>query len=132
MNKIEFTCSGHENILSTHKNTLEFTKDTNLTLKGNCIVGVNSNFIEKQIKEVLKWNKIKIIVECHGIKDEIEGIVNKEFSSKDEIVIRKSNFISNRTLVIMANKGSTDLNRKLINQMKSKNAKTTVILQKIN
>ena len=31
---------GHENILGTHKTTLEFTKDKHLTKKGDCIVAV--------------------------------------------------------------------------------------------
>jgi hypothetical protein len=31
---------GHENILATHKTTLEFTKDKRLSKKGDCIVAV--------------------------------------------------------------------------------------------
>ena len=39
-----FTAYGHKNILATHKTTIEFTKDKELSLKGNCIVGVRADF----------------------------------------------------------------------------------------
>ncbi len=39
-----FTAWGHENITANHKRTLEFTKDNELSLEGDCILGVSANF----------------------------------------------------------------------------------------
>ena len=55
---MKFRIYGHKNMLAIHKNTLEFTKDKELTKRGDCIVGVNSDF--KITKEILNAKKIKI------------------------------------------------------------------------
>ncbi|MGA7043503.1 MAG: DUF371 domain-containing protein, partial [Nitrososphaeraceae archaeon] len=34
---------GHANIRSVHPRTIEITKDPNLTLRGDCIVGISAN-----------------------------------------------------------------------------------------
>ena len=44
MRIFQFPCYGHENILSTHKTTIEFTKDSELTLDGDCILGIKADF----------------------------------------------------------------------------------------
>ena len=41
--KIEIPFSGHKNILSLHKKTIEITKDDELTINGDCIIGTNSS-----------------------------------------------------------------------------------------
>ena len=41
--KIEIPFSGHKNILSLHEKTIEITKDNELTVNGDCIVGINSS-----------------------------------------------------------------------------------------
>ena len=51
--RYSFTCYGHENITAKHKTTLEFTKDKDLSLKGDCIVGVNADFDINKIKELI-------------------------------------------------------------------------------
>ncbi|MEM3427878.1 MAG: DUF371 domain-containing protein, partial [Nitrososphaerales archaeon] len=35
--------SGHRNICATHKTTLEITKSTHLTHRGDCIIGVGAD-----------------------------------------------------------------------------------------
>ena len=58
---ISFNIYGHKNILSLHQNSLEFTKDKDLTLNGDCIVGVNSDFKLNEIKSLIKeYDTIKI------------------------------------------------------------------------
>ena len=59
---MEFFIFGHPNISADHKTTLEFTKDKELTKKGNCIVGVNSDFSFSEIKNLLKAKKIEIVI----------------------------------------------------------------------
>ena len=41
---MKFSARGHENIRGVHKTTFEFTKEKELTLKGDCIIGVNADF----------------------------------------------------------------------------------------
>jgi|SaaInlStandDraft_4_1057021.scaffolds.fasta_scaffold29361_3 uncharacterized protein len=116
---ISFNIYGHKNILSLHQNSLEFTKDKDLTLNGDCIVGVNSDFKLNEIKSLIKeYDTIKIRIISDDLIEEIMCNVNKNFNSDHEIVVRRSNFISDRTLGINADKSSFEINRKIINKLK--------------
>jgi len=53
----KFIAYGHKNITSRHKTTLEFTKDSNLTIKGDCIVGIKADFSLDKIKDFIKNSK---------------------------------------------------------------------------
>ena len=34
---------GHENIMCTHRTTIEITRDKNMSKRGDCIIGVNAS-----------------------------------------------------------------------------------------
>jgi len=61
----EIPFSGHENIRSLHKNTIEITKEPTLTPSGDCIIGINAKYccseIPSKIKEKLKDPISKVI-----------------------------------------------------------------------
>ncbi len=112
-----FTIYGHRNITGKHKTTVEFTKEKELSKEGDCVIGINADFEVSRIKEFIKEMKNDgIIVEIIVGKDReiIKGVVNRGFNSEKEIVLRKSSYISDRTLMINADKGSKDVNRKII------------------
>ncbi|MFO7711177.1 MAG: DUF371 domain-containing protein [Candidatus Woesearchaeota archaeon] len=117
--KISFFCRGHPNLLGAHRNTIEFTKDKELTLKGDCIVGVDADFSFDLLKPVLGWKRFRMTIKAGGLVDELEAEVNPGFSSEHEVVIRKTGFLSERTLGINANKAAKDIDRKLINALSS-------------
>ncbi|MCS3900395.1 DUF371 domain-containing protein [Methanococcus voltae] len=132
--KLQFKAMGHKNVKSTHKSTLELTKEDYLTPTGDCIVGINStvaiNDLQKEFKEQLKQGKsLKITLKCKDKEtNEIyeDTIISK--GSKDlilnhntDMVIRKSTYICPRTLSINANKSAKDLNRDLIDCLKKEN-----------
>ena len=138
--KYSFNCYGHENVTSKHKTTLEFTKDKDLSLQGDCIIGVKAdyslkelkNFIKNKIKDSINSSnnkkpiKIKIIIKINGYKEEINGYLNPDFNDSREIVIRKTDFVSSRTLVIDANKAACDISFK--NKLKDPKNKIYVYL----
>ena len=57
---MEFFIYGHENISAKHKTTIEFTKDKEVSRKGDCILGVNADFSFSEIKRLLKKKEIEI------------------------------------------------------------------------
>tara|TARA_Y100000296_G_C5079542_1_gene209204 strand:+ start:362 stop:769 length:408 start_codon:yes stop_codon:yes gene_type:complete len=132
--KYIFTCTGHKNILATHKTTLEFTKDNSLTEKGDCIIGINADFDLDKIKEFLKFDKIKITISVKDketnktIEETITCTPNKDFNNDKEIVIRLSDFKSDRTLGINADKAAVHLDRKLVEKMKDENSKMFITI----
>ena len=132
----KFNAYGHTNILATHKTTLEFTKDENVSLKGDCIVGVNADFELKKIKKFIQKLKnknititIKAILTSTKIQEKISAEINPNFNDDVELVIRKTDFVSERTFATSSNKAAFDLNRDLIRFLKEKNSKISVIIE---
>ncbi|HEX54885.1 MAG TPA: DUF371 domain-containing protein [Candidatus Altiarchaeales archaeon] len=123
------TARGHENIRATHGNTLEITKEGHLTPRGDCIVAVSADrgFPEfsDNFKNALRNKRaiLRMTIECSGVNDEIIAYGHPElrFKSPEEMVIRKSSFICDRTLAIRANKAAIDLNRNLIEKLRRGN-----------
>ena len=58
---ITFKAYGHENIRATHNRTIEFTKHKELSVRGDCIIGVNSDFSFGQNISKNSLNIISII-----------------------------------------------------------------------
>ena len=128
----KFNAYGHPNILGTHKTTLEFTKDCELSLKGNCIVGVKADFDLNKIKKFIEKSKnikVTITLKIEDIQEKITAELNPNFNSSKEFVVRKTDFVSERTFAIKANKAAFDLDRDLINHLKEKKNKIIVIIQ---
>ena len=114
-----FLCYGHENILATHKATIEFTKDSGLSLNGNCIVGIRCDFDPAKLRKISK-NEKSVFVEIaeKNSRDHFSFLPNEDFSDNHEIVIRKSNFLSNRTIGTGSEKAAIDIDRKIISKLK--------------
>ncbi|MHA1303228.1 MAG: DUF371 domain-containing protein [Candidatus Heimdallarchaeaceae archaeon] len=134
---IRFYCYGHPNILSTHKTTLEFTVDEDLSLRGNCILGVRASLSLKSFSEEMKKlirkssTKIKVIIQVDDLVEEIIGYgdPNLELSDERAIIIRTSDYICPRTLMIRANKASKDISRHIVELMKVPEKRMTVTIQ---
>jgi hypothetical protein len=110
---------GHENILATHKTTLEITKDTQLSKNGNCIVAVAANKSLNELSDEFrkrlrkKNSKITIIIEANGLFEELLTLANTK-----DMVIRKSDYICDRTLAIKASKSACDLSSNLVKKLR--------------
>ena len=135
----KFNAYGHPSILATHKTTLEFTKDAELTLKGDCIVGVNADFdLDKLRNFIKKSNNKKITItikpvtedrKLAKIKEKITSQINPNFNHDKELVIRKTDFASERTFAIKADKAAFELNGDLIGFLKKKKNKISVVVE---
>lgn len=118
----EIPFSGHENIRSLHKNTIEITKESSLTPSGDCIIGISAKCgckqIPKKIKDKLKNPNSKvvfsIVVNDYVFKVKGEGHKDLILSDPNDIVIRKSNYVCPRTLAVNCDKASDSIPRKLI------------------
>jgi len=124
--KFKIHAKGHCNITSKHNSTFEITKDSTLSLAGDCIIGVAidksmDDFPTDLKKEIAKENaKITIKLKTKNAYDEIKGYGHLDLTldHPTDIVCRKSSYICSRTLMINSNKASSDLNRDLINDLK--------------
>lgn len=127
-----FTAWGHENVTAKHKRTLEFTKDTELTIQGDCILGVNANFSIYDLKELIKeGGKLKMVISVDDVSDSVVFEPNVEFNDENEIVVRIGDFSSDRTFGIRADKACSDLNPELKEKLKNPDAKIVVSITNI-
>lgn len=116
---------GHKNVLSMHKSTFEITKDKELSLSGDCIIGLDIDksmldFPDDFKKEIANSNnKITVKLSTENASDEIIGYGHEDLTldHPTDIVCRKSDFICSRTLMIKSNKAAVDLNRDLIKDL---------------
>ena len=109
-----FTAFGHRNILAKHKTTLEFTKDSEISKRADCIIGVNSDFDIIDLKKfVFGKRRVRIIICANNEKFEVNAILNEGFNDEREIVVRKTGFVSERTLGINADRAASDVPEKM-------------------
>ena len=108
----QFSIKGHKNITAKHKSTLEFTKEENITLNGDCILGVKANYDLNELKNF----KNKLLLSFD--KNMVVGYKNPSFSHDVEMVLRTSDFRSNRTFMYKCNLASNDVSRDTVKKLK--------------
>lgn len=117
---------GHSNIRATNKSTIEVTTEDFLTPRGDCIIGILAEKGCSQLSEEAKsWLQkdsanvlIKIIVNNLEFVFTASGSSRLTHKNKTSMVIRKSDFVSDRTLVIRANAAASDIPREMIAYLK--------------
>jgi len=127
----EVTFFGHPNVQSLHGKTVEITKDENLTLRGDCIIGVAASKACADLDETLKRRlcsnhsvvKIELIVGPESFVINGTGDERLTLKNPHDIVIRKTNFVCPRTMSVRCDKASSDLPRKLVKMLQDKCAK---------
>jgi hypothetical protein len=127
---------GHKNIQATHKTTLEFTKDTHLSKKGDCIVTVAADKaladLNAEFKEKLRkpHAKLTIIIEVGEVIEQVNahGSPQLILTHPTDMVIRKSHYVCNRTVAVHADKAAQDLSRDLVEKLKKPKQKVKITL----
>ncbi len=137
--KDEIIAWGHENITARHRTTLEVTKEENLTLRGACIIGVKADKairdIDERIKEWLRAGnriEIEIILPQYALKDSLVGFGSRDmtFEHKTDIVVRKSDYVCERTLAIRANKAAKDIDREIVKLLKDPTTELRFVIRR--
>jgi uncharacterized protein len=114
--------SGHPMVRSTHPTTIEVTTENRLTERGDCIIGVGASKacaqLDPRIREGLRRMDSKVtirfLVGDHSFQVRAVGDPRLELSHPHEMVIRRSDFISNRTLAVGADAAAKDIPRVMI------------------
>ena len=127
----EIPFTGHENIRSNHKKTIEITREDNLTPSGDCIIGVNAKYgcseIPNEIKKKLRDpNSIVIFsINVDEYKFQVKGKGHQNIICSDlnDIVIRKSDYVCPRTLAVKCDNASDSIPRKIIHLLQNPKTK---------
>lgn len=134
--KEEIVAYGHPNITATHTTTFEITKAEKITKDADCIIAVKANKackdLKKEFKNALKEaKKVEITIEAEGVKDKITayGSPALKLTHPEDIVVRKSDFIDNRTLAILADKAANELKQDLVEKLRNPEIKVKITLE---
>jgi hypothetical protein len=122
--------------LATNKTTFEITKEAHLTKRGDCIIAVNSDKAAADLRPKFKAaarNKNAehtITIEANGEKEVTHafGSIQLSLTHSTDLVVRKSDFISNRTLATKADKAAKDFSRNLVKKLQNPKQKITITL----
>jgi len=130
---------GHENIRSLHKKTIEITTESDVTLNGDCIIGVNASCgcidIPEKMKKLLCISKANILftIKVKDFSFKIKGKGHDELilTHPRDIVIRKSSFVCPRTLAINCDNASDSIPRKMIKSLQNPDTKGIFVIDAI-
>lgn len=127
---------GHRNVTGRHRTTLEVTKDEEISKKADCIIGVRADKGLKDLSEVFKSRAksshatIGVTIIVGDLQEKITGKGHPKltFSHETDMVIRKSAFICERTLMIKADKSAREIGREMIERLKDPGQKIEVLV----
>jgi hypothetical protein len=134
--KEEIIAYGHPNITATHTTTFEITKAEKITKDADCIIAVKANKackdLKKEFKDALKEaKKVEMTIEAEGVKEKViaYGSPALKLTHPEDIVVRKSDHIDDRTLAILADKAANELNQELIEKLRNSETKVKITLE---
>jgi hypothetical protein len=127
---------GHESIQATHRTTLEITKDTHLSERGDCIIAVSADKAVADLgcgfKEKLRAPnaRLTILIEAGGVTERVNayGSSRLVLTHPTDVVVRKSDYVCSRTLAVRADKAASDLSRELVEKLKNPKQETKITL----
>jgi uncharacterized protein len=127
---------GHPNIRSTHPTTIMFTKERQVTQRGDCVMAVGADKsvadLSTEFKNAMRQPNAKLTIqlEVDGLVGQITAYGSPELTLNhpDDLVIRTSEFTSDRTLAVKADKASGNLSRAVVEKLKNPEQKVTLTL----
>jgi hypothetical protein len=118
---------GHPMVRSRHRNTIEVTRDPNLTISGDCIIGVRADKglsdLSSEVRDSIRADgselfiTIEVPTESFVVRAAGSSLLSLEDSH--EMVLRKTEFISSRTLAIRADAAAKDIPRRMVESLRS-------------
>ncbi len=121
---------GHPLVRALHPTTIEITTEEHLTANGDCIIGVRAekgcSQLDESVKAAIRDANSRVIVrvvvgsESYAIA--AKGDPRLPLAHPHDIVLRRSDFISDRTLAVGATAAARDLPRRMIAKLRSPDA----------
>ncbi|QLH77905.1 DUF371 domain-containing protein [Halosimplex rubrum] len=113
---------GHENVSAEHVSTLEFTSDDFLTPAGDCILAIEADRVPADFDDAFvdacraHGATITATIEAAGHTHEVTGRGHPDFSFENERshVIRTSDYVDDRTVIVGASGAAADVDRELV------------------
>jgi hypothetical protein len=115
-------CRGHPNVTALHPTTFEITMDDELSVRGDCIIGIAAEIglpgLSPEFRDLLACDDALLVtvLRCEdlevGVRSEGSGAMALDHSS--DFVWRTSSFVCGRTVGIRSDAAARDLPRELV------------------
>jgi len=114
-------------VRATHPRTLEVTTDPHLTSRGDCIIGVGADKgasgLSPSLKDlvVAKGSRVTVIIRVEGYTFSLRanGDPRLTLSHPQDIVVRTTNFPSDRTLALNSDLAARDVPRDMVRLLRN-------------
>lgn len=136
MNEFVVYAFGHPNIRANHATTWQVTTEANITVKGDCIIGVKATASTKalplELKKHLQYGgrlEYFLILDgeiLHGIS---HGHPDLTLDDHIDIVMRKSEYISPRTIAIRSSLTARQIPREWVTKLQDPQTRLEIHFQ---
>jgi len=118
-------CRGHSSISGLHPTTFEVTSETNLTPKGDCIIGVGAEkgamALDPVFKQVIRTDGAVLFTRLSDgnitVVVHSRGSPHLLLTHPTDLVWRRSGYIDNRTIGLWSDHVAASLPRALISRL---------------
>ncbi|RLG43070.1 MAG: DUF371 domain-containing protein [Thermoproteota archaeon] len=123
---------GHPNVRARHRTTMEVTRDDYLTERGDCILAIEADAACSDVPDWLRehlrsggWVLIELEVETEGggggeaFSFRARGDPRLTLASDRSIVIRRSSYVDDRTLAVLAEAAAADVPRSMVRALRA-------------
>ena len=132
-----FNARGHPNIRSSHGTTLMTTRDRHLTTRGYCIVAVEAekglSDLGDELRDTIRreGSKVRFTLQVGGESFTVEGWGDPRLNlaHPSDMVIRKSGYICDRTLMIHADKAASDIDKRVVELLRKDKSRILISIQ---
>lgn len=120
--EVVITAEGHEHVTAEHQSTLEVTSDDFLTPAGDCILGIEADTVPADLDDAFvaacqsAAATITATLEADGHRAVVGGSGHPDLTFENERshVLRTSDYVDDRTVMVGADAAAGDIDRDLV------------------
>ncbi len=117
-------------IAGTHGKTLELTRDTQVTRRATCVLGVDSDHDDAALLALR--GVVEVTLACGSLTDTFTATVTPFFLGDDSLVFRRGPALRGRTFAYESSKTAAEIDRELVRALASSNAVLDVTVQELD
>jgi hypothetical protein len=117
---------GHAAITASHAKTVELAAEPEIGPRATCVAAVDARVESGDLLGLRGW--IDLMIEAGGVTEVVRGHANPAFAPGDRLVVRQAPAPVLDALLVEADRGAADLDRRLVAALADPGATVTVTL----
>jgi hypothetical protein len=124
---VVISARGHPALQTTHAKTLEITRDTSVTPRATCVVGVAAEFDAEGLSQLR--GQVELIIRAGGFEARGDAVIYPDHRVQERIVIRRSEFGDDDTLATRSTLTANDMGSDLAAALANPETAVTLVVQ---